>query len=181
MLVSSPIIGSVLRLPIGEQFSELFLLDQDHNAKNYPFNLEEGKEYLVYLGVSNHMASSAYYVLKVKLGNQTDPLPNSTIAAPSTLESLYEYKFFVADKESWEAPLTFSIFDIDFVGNRSVINGIVINNVEYTVNKKSEWNTEGAGFYFKLFVELWIFNPQFDSIEFHNRFVALKLNITQTV
>ena len=181
MLVSFPIIGSILRLPIGEQFSELFLLDQEHFAKDYPFNLKEEKEYLVYIGVKNHMASSTNYVLKVKFGNQTDLLPNCTIATPSPLEPLYEYKFFVADKESWEAPLVFSISDVDFTGNRSVIKSIVINNVEYVVNKKSECNTEGTGFYFKLFVELWIFNPQFDSIEFHNRFVSLNLNLTQTV
>jgi uncharacterized membrane protein len=181
LLIASPVIGAVLRLPVGEQFSELYLLDHRRMAEDYPFNLEEGTEYLVYVGVGNHLASSAYYVARVKLGNQSDLLPNSTSAKPSSLQQLYEYRFFVAENETWEAPLTFSISEASFRGNLSVINKISINNVEFPVNKQGEWNTESTGFYYRLFVELWIFNPQFGSVQFHNRYVGLRLNLTETM
>lgn len=181
LLIASPVIGAVLRLPMKEQFSELYLLDHRHMAEDYPFELKEGMEYLVYVGVVNHLASSAYYVMQVKLGNQSDLLPNSTSASQSPLQQLYEYRFFVADNETWEAPLAFSISEASFRGDRSIINKVSINNVEFSVNKKSEWNTESTGFYYRLFVELWIFNPQFGSVQFHNRFVGLRLNLTETI
>ena len=162
----------------GEQNSELFLLNSRHTAEDFPFNFDLGKKYLMYIGVDNHMGSSAYYTLKLKLGNQTDSLPNSTSATPSPLQSFCEYKFFVADNKSWEVPLTFSISNTSFEQNRSIINGININTVDYVLNKESEWNTNSTGYHYVLLVELWIFNSQLDLIQFDNRFVYLNMNIT---
>ena len=48
-------------------------------AENYPYNIAVGQNYSVYVNVGNHLGSSAYYVLYVKLGNQTDQLPNGTL------------------------------------------------------------------------------------------------------
>ena len=181
LLIASPVIGAVLRLPVGEQFSELYLLDHRHMAEDYPFEVKEGTEYLVYVSVGNHLASSAYYVVQVKLGNQSDLLPDSTSSTPSPLQNLYEYRFFVADNETWEAPLAFSVSEASFRGDLSVINKVTINNVGFSVNKQSKWNTESSGFYYRLFVELWIFNPQSGSVQFHNRYVGLRLNLTETI
>ena len=88
LLIASPALGGVIRLSGGEQFSKLYLLDPDNMAENYPFNIVAGQNYSVYVGVGNHLGSSAYYVLYVKFGNQTDPLPNATLGTPSSLQPL---------------------------------------------------------------------------------------------
>ncbi len=181
LLIASPTISTVLLLPEGEQFSKLYLLDREHMTNDYPFNVENGKEYLVYVGVGNHLIHTTYYVLQVKLGNQSDLLPNSTSTTPSPLQTLYEYRVFVAYNETWEATLAFNILEASFFGNQSSINKISINNVQFDVKKQSEWNDENTGFYYRLFIELWIFNPKLSSVQFHNRFVSLPLNLTQNV
>ncbi len=179
LLIASPTIGMVLSLTEGEQFSELYLLSREQLAEDYPFNVNEGREYLIYLGVGNHLNNPAYYVVQVKFGNQSDLLPNSTSATPSPLQNLYEYRFLVDDNQTWEAPLAFSISGISFTENRSYVNQISINDVEFDVIKDCDWNAENTGFYYKLFAELWIFNLELNSIQFHNRFVSLQLNLTR--
>ena len=56
LLIAIPALGDVIRLPIGEQFSELYLLDPDHMAKNCPFNIVTDQNYSVYVGVGNHLS-----------------------------------------------------------------------------------------------------------------------------
>src|SRR5665647_2933609 len=101
LLIASPAIASAIRLPEGEQFSELYLLGPSKMAENYPSNIAVGENYSVYVNVGNHLASSAYYALYVKLGNQTDQLPNATRGTPSPLEPLYEYRFSIIDNKNW--------------------------------------------------------------------------------
>ena len=173
LLFASPTLGFVLRLPSGEKFSELWLLGPGHMAEDYPFNVEADVNYLVYVGVGNHMGCSAYYVVYVKFRNQTESLPNATAGTPSPLPPLFEYRLFVEDGKSWEAPLTFS-----FIGNQSVIQSLIVNNVEFAVNKTALWDVENNGYYYQLFMELWIYNVEFQAFEFHNRFVGLWLNMT---
>jgi uncharacterized membrane protein len=181
LLLASPAVARALQLPSGEKFSELYVLGPGHMTEDYPFNVTEGRDCSVYVGVGNHMAASAYYVLYVKFRNQTELLPNSTSATPSPLQPLYEYRFFVADNETWEAPLVFSISEAAFKANQSAVNKIAINNVEFTVNKQAEWDMNSTGFYYQLFMELWIFDPISSSVEFHNRFVGLYLNLTRSI
>lgn len=180
LLIASPVLGMVVRLPSGEKFSELYVLGPGHMAEDYPFNVVAGQNYSVYVGVGNHLAASACYVLYVKLRNQTELLPNATIGAPSPLQPLYEYRFFVADGEYWESSLSFSFSATSFQANESFIKRIIISNVEFEVDKPAEWNINATGFYYELFMELWTFNPQSSSVQFDNRFVGIQLNLTKT-
>jgi hypothetical protein len=180
LLLATPALGMVLHIPSGEKFSELYVLGPGHMAENYPFNVVAGQNYSVYVGVGNHMASSVYYVLYVKFKNQTEPLPNATIGAPSPLQPLYEYRFFIADGETWESSLIFSISDASFSANQSSTKRMIINNVEFDVDKSAEWDMNNTGFYYQLFMELWTFNPPSNSVQFDNRFVGIHLNLTKT-
>lgn len=180
LLIASPVLGIVGRLPSGEKFSELYVLGPERMAEDYPFNVMEGQNYLVYVGVGNHLAASAYYVLYVKLRNQTELLPNATIGAPSPLQPLYEYRFFVADGEYWESSLSFSFSATSFEANESSIKRMIVNKVEFDVDKSAEWNINATGFYYELLLELWTFNPQSSSVHFDNRFVGIQLNLTKT-
>ena len=79
LFIASPVIASAIQPPGGEQFSELYLLGPNQMAQNYPFNIAVGENYSIYVNVGNHLGSSAYYAIYVKLSNQTDQLPNPTL------------------------------------------------------------------------------------------------------
>jgi hypothetical protein len=178
LLIATPALGNVLHLPGGEQFSELYLLGPDQMAENYPFNIAIGQNYSVYVGVGNHMGSSVYYVLDVKIKNQTDPMPNATDGTPSSLQPLYEYRFIVQDGKTWESPLTFSVSDGSFSGNQSLIKTLTINDSVFSVNKSTIWDSNSTMFSYQLLFELWIYYEQSGTIAYNNRFVYLRLNFT---
>jgi hypothetical protein len=135
---------------------------------------------LVYVGVGNHMGSSTYYAMHVKFRNQTEPLPNATTGVPSSLATLYEYRVFVADNGSVEVPLTFSFFNVSFAGGKCFVGGVVINGVSFGVDEAVSWDAEKSGYYYQVFVELWIYNSELDGFSFHNRFVSRWLNMTDS-
>ena len=180
LLIASPALADVIRLPGGEQFSELYLLGPDHMAENYPSNVAVGQNYSVNVGVGNHLGSSAYYVLYVKLGNKTDPLPNNTLGTPSILQPLYEYRFSIQDSMNWESLLNFSVSNASISGNNSQINTLQLNGVAFNVDKPAMWDSNSTTFKYQLLFELWIYNLPTGSVEFNNRYLSLQLNLTQT-
>lgn len=179
LLIASPALGNI-RLPNGEQFSELYLLGPNHMAENYPFNIAVGQNNSMYVGVTNHIGSPAYYVLYVKLMNQTDLYPNAATGTPSPVTPLYEYRFSVQDGGNWESPLNFSVSNATFSNNQSLINVLTINNIAFNVNKPAAWDANSTMFPYQLLFELWIYNVQTSSIEYNNRYVSLQLNLTQS-
>ncbi len=179
LLFASPTLSVTIHLPGGEKFSELWILGPEHMAENYPFNVSAGESYLVYVGVGNHMGSSVSYVLYVKLRNQTEPLPNATAETPSALPPLYEYRAFLQDGKSWEAPLAFSFSGVSHFQNQTLVRSLIINNITYAVEKTSLWDGENSGYYYQLFVELWTHEVESGVLQFHNRFVGIWLNMTE--
>jgi hypothetical protein len=179
LLFASPTISLLVKPPAGQEFSELYILGSNHTFENIPFNIKADVTYSVYLGVVNHMGSSCYYTCFVKIANDTGFLPNATLGAPSSLSALYEYKSFISDGGTWEAPLTFRVNELTFTDGMSQLSNITINGIEFPVNQTSAWNSGNAGYYYNLFVELWIFNSTLGISQYHDRFVSLVLNMTQ--
>jgi len=180
LAAASPTLGLILRLPTGETFSELWILGPDRMADDYPFNVSSGKTYLVYVGVENHMSRSSYYTVYVKFRNETDPLPNQTSETPSPLEPLFEYGFVIRDGESWEMPLNFSFSNVQSFENATLVKTLTLNDVSFDVEKPASWDSSSSGYFYQIFVELWIYNPAVQQMQYHNRFVSLWLNVTQT-
>ena len=180
LLITSPAISGAIRLPEGEHFSELYLLGPNQMAENYPYNIAVGENYSVYVNVGNHLGSLAYYVLYVKLGNETDQLPNSTTGTPSPLAPLYEYRFSIPDTTNWQSLLKFSVTNAAIQATNSQINTLQINDVLHNVDKPAIWNSNSTTFTYRLFFELWIYNVQKGSVEFNDRYVSLQLNLTRT-
>ncbi|MEM2130651.1 MAG: DUF1616 domain-containing protein [Candidatus Bathyarchaeia archaeon] len=179
LLIASPVLGVIVHFPRGEMFSELYILGPGRMAENFPFNIAVGEVYHVYVGARNHMGQSAYYVIYVKFGSNLDPLPNVTSGTPSPLPPLFEYRFLLSDEATFERKLNFSITNADFIDNQSIVNTIEINGVKFNVDKSRVWDTEPQGFYYRLIMELWIFNDVTGQMEFANRFVYLHLNVTR--
>jgi hypothetical protein len=114
----------------------------------------------------------------VKFRNQSEPLPNSTTGTPRSLWTLYEYRVFLEDGKSWEAPLTFSFSNVSFVEERSIVGSLAINDFAVSVDKSALWDAENRAYYYQLFMELWIYNASSFAFQFHNRFVGIWLNMT---
>jgi uncharacterized membrane protein len=180
LLITSPAISGAIRLPEGEHFSELYLLGPSQMAENYPYNIAVGQNYSIYANVGNHLGSSAYYKLYVKLGNQTDQLPNNTLGTPSPLQPLYEYRFSIPDSKNWTSLLTFSVSNATIQATNSQINTLKINDAIFNADKPAIWNSNSTTFTYRLFFELWLYNGQTGSVEFNSRFVSLQLNLTRS-
>jgi hypothetical protein len=177
LIVLSPTLAMVITLPGGERFSELWILGPGHMAEDYPFNVSTGEVYNVYLGVGNHMDGLEYYMVCVKFRNQSEALPNATAGMPSPLSPLYEYRVFLEDGESWEAPLNFSFSGVLLSENQYLVERLRINGVVFTVDKLASWDGENNGYFYQLFIELWIYSVDLDEFRFHNRFVGVWLNM----
>jgi hypothetical protein len=174
LLFCLPSVASFVRVPYGERFSELYVLGPTHKAEGYPFNVSDGSNYLVVLGVDNHLGKSAFYEVQVKLRNSEDPLPNSTSSVASSLPILYTYRVFLGDGQVWEDNLSFSL-KITFLGN---IVGATFNGVSVNVTKTAAWDSVNSGYFYELFMELWLFNTTSNAFSFDNRFVGFWLNMT---
>jgi hypothetical protein len=180
LLIASSALVDLIRAPGGEPFSELYLLGPKHMAENYPFNIAVGQNYSVYVDVTNHLGSSANYLLYVKLKNQTDFFPNATTGIYISVVPLYGSRFAIQDGQSWESTVSFSVTSATFSQNQSVVNKLTISDAVFGVNKPAVWDTNRSEFNYQLVFELWVYNRQSGFLVFDNRYVALQLNLTRT-
>jgi len=181
LIILSPTLAIVIKLPGGERFSELWLLGPSHMAEDYPFNVLENEVYKVYLGIGNRMGDLGYFKVYVKFRNQTESLPDAFNGTPSALGSLLEYCVFLSDSETWEKEISFSFEEVSFEGNVCKISKLVINGYVLNIDKAAVWDEENHGFYCQLFFESWLYNTTVSTFRFQNRFVGIWLNMTGNV
>jgi hypothetical protein len=179
LFFASPTIALLINSPAGQEFSEIYILGPNHTFENIPFNITTGVTYLVYLGVGNNIGQSSYYTCFVKIGNETDSYPDTTLGRSSELPTLYEYKSFVTDGGTNQARLTFQVNKLNFADETCQLSSVSINGITVPYNKTAVWDSEKKGFYFNLMVELWVFNSTLGTSRFNNRFVSIPLNMTQ--
>lgn len=179
LVAAFPTLSLVLPFPRGaERFSELWVLGPNRMAEDYPFKVVVNETYRVFVGVGNHMGSSSYYTVYVKFRNQSQPLPDASNSMPSPLPPLYEFRLLIADGGSWEAPLTFTFLEVSSLEDSRHVRRMMINDVVFSVDSLSRWDSENKGFYYQLFFELWLYDLTSRSFQFHNRFVGVWLNMT---
>jgi hypothetical protein len=181
LLVLSPTLELYIRLPAGESFSELYILGPEHMAKDYPSNVRANETYKIFLVVGNHMGGLEYYLVYVKLRNQSEPLPDSVNGTPSALEPIFEFRSFLGDNQTWETEVLFSVEGFSAAGNVSKISRVVIDDSAISVDKEAVWDAENKGFYYQIFFELWLYNAAASSFGFNQRFVHLWLNVTSSL
>ncbi len=180
LLVASPALSRLLVPPRTESFTEIWILDSNRGTKDYPFNITLRNNYNVYLCVANRLGYCAYYLVQVKLRNETQSAPNRFNRTSSSLPALVSIPAFVADEEVWEKSLTFS-FDYEYNATLKQVefSSLTLNDVELNMKEHTTyWNAERNEFYSNLFFELWIYNGTTKSFQHHERFVSLRLNMT---
>jgi len=179
LIAAAPAPSLVVAFPSGtERFSEFWVLGPNHAAEDYPFNVRVNQTYRIFVDVSNHMGCSMYYMIYVKLRNQTQPLPDALDSTPSPLRPLYKYRVFTADEGTSETVLTFRISKLSRVENSTLVGEISINDVIFSANSSAMWDSKYNGFYYQMFFELWFYNTASQSFQYHNRFVGIWLNMT---
>ncbi|MEM3880607.1 MAG: DUF1616 domain-containing protein [Candidatus Bathyarchaeia archaeon] len=184
MFIASPALSRVLVYPRTEFFTELWLLDANHMAEDYPYNVTRGENYTVYLGISNRLGHCAYYVVQVKFRNQTQPAPTSfgpiENRTPSSLPSLFNITAFVADEQILEKPLTFSFdYHYDESLEQVAVSGLRLNDVALDMSDCTiVWDAETDAFKGYLFFELWLYDEGMSRFQYHGRFVSLGFNMT---
>jgi hypothetical protein len=185
LLVASPALERLLVYPQTESFTELWLLGPGHMAENFPSNVTSNSNYNIYLGIANHLGSCAYYTVEVKFRNQTQSAPDPVTRTPSSLQSLYNVVAFVADEESWELPVTFSV-DYAYSPNAAnvLLSKVNVHSISFNGARlnldgfSATWDPVNHGFFGYLFFELWIYNDATGGVQYHQRSTWLKLNMT---
>lgn len=172
LVAASPALSAFIRIPkVSQQFSEIWILGPNRTFEDYPFQIRANQLYTTYVGVGNHMGASSYYLIYVKFRNQTQPLPDSNTSTPSPLQSIYEFRFFLADGEDWETTVNFVILDAHVQDNSVVVKQISINDITVNVNYTGQR-------YCQMFFELWRYDLASDSFQYHNRFASIWFQIS---
>ncbi len=179
LIVASPALQRLLVYPQSEYFTELWYLGPNHMAEDIPYNITKGVSYNIFLGISNHLEQAAYYQIQVKFRNQFQSAPDSFNHTYSTLTPLYAINAVVADKETWELPVTFSFkYSYDSGSSQIYFNNLVFNGQVLNLNGYSTlWDPAKNVFYGNLIFELWIYDGNSNSFVYHERYVDLKFNM----
>lgn len=185
LLVASPALQRLLVYPQTEFFTEMWLLGPEYTAENFPSNITSNTDYNIFLGLGNHLGSCAYYSIQVKLRNQTQPAANSFTRTASSLPPLHSITALVADKGTWESPLTFSFAytysedPVNATFSKVKVNSIMLNGDTLDLEAFSAtWDPERRVFFAYLFFELWIYNDVTGGFQYHERYTSLGFNMT---
>jgi uncharacterized membrane protein len=179
LVLLAPALDIILPSPGSEKFSELWILGPGHKMEGYPYNIFPETDYHVFLGVSNQMGSLEYYLVRVKLANQSDSLPDKSAGIPSSLPTAYEYRLFVENNATLETDFSFSFNDISFEGNVGRISALTINGKAINVSKPVTRDASDNGFHYTIFFELWIYNSTISNFQFHDRSVGFRIVVNR--
>ncbi|MDR2720221.1 MAG: DUF1616 domain-containing protein, partial [Nitrososphaerota archaeon] len=181
LLVASPAMQHFLAYPPNDRFTEFWLLGSDQKAENYPYDIVNDTDYRVFLGLSNHLGSASYYLVQVKLLNQSIDGPDTFKRTPSNLTALYNFNVFVADDQNVQLPLTFS-FDYNFLDSDLYFNSLILCDDDVDLGGYvSTPDSISWDYYACLVFELWLYNNSINKFQYHERYLSLQLNMTRPV
>ena len=109
ILLASPTIALLVKSRLVNNFLESTFLALIILLETFLSILKLGVSYVLYLGVNNNLGSAGYYSCNLKLVNESEFLPTGVSVTPSSIPTLFEYKFFLDDGSTWEAPLVFKV------------------------------------------------------------------------
>lgn len=180
LFTASPAIQRLTIVPQATGITELSIFGSYDNT-TYPFNVTAGQNYPFYLDVSNHLGSCAYYLIEVKFRNETQSAPGSFNQTSSSLPSLGNISFCVANNQTLDLPVSVSFqynLDSNNTGQLDMQN-IAVDGFPLALNQTTiSWDYQRAGFYGNLFFELWLFNDTVNAFQYDQRYVSLWLNMT---
>ncbi len=184
LIAISPVLQPVLTYPQTEFFTEFSLFGPEHDAEGIPFNITRNENIRAYLNISNHLGRRAYYSIQVKFRTINQPVPDIFGRTPSNLSPITSVNVYVDDNETWELPVTCS-FDYSYSAYSSNVNlskvnlrRLNFNSAVFDLNRSIPWNSTKAVYFGNLIFELWIYNDDSGSFQYHERYVDMKFNMT---
>ncbi len=148
-----------------ERFFELGILGKDKMAKDYYLNdnysLILGSQVDWYIYVHNHIDSAQNIVVKVKLVNSTNDLPNDLDNQPCPFDSIAEFPLSMSVNDSLIVPFSWIIVEAISQKNSTIIKQLIVNDqtVELNISDFSES-------FFRMVFELWVYNESLQTYEF---------------
>jgi uncharacterized membrane protein len=177
LLAASPLIGEIMPKKDSELFSEIWILGPGHNASNYPSVIKDGETNSIFIGGRNSMGETSYYMVHVKLLNSTFLIKDANVSITTSLDPLYEFKFFAGNGDAWEFPVTFKFEDLSVTEAILSVGNINVNGINFPDKVYTIFNSEKDGFFFDLSFELWRYNVQDNNFDYDGRFVSLHLKL----
>jgi uncharacterized membrane protein len=118
----------VLYHPTPEGYTEIYVLDANGQAVDYPDTLSVNQNYTFNVWVENHMGETQSFEVQLKITNESISLFPAEIAPINT------YTKTLANGETWETQVTVTLHEI---GNHSIIFELWQNDagtLEFTGN-----------------------------------------------
>lgn len=175
LFAASPALQQLVLVPQKTHLTEFSVLGPYHNA-TYPFDVASGEKQALFLDVTNHLGSCAYYQVEVKFRNETQSAPDSFNKTNSALSSLGDIPFCLADNQTIELPVTVS-FSYNISNEALNMQKIIVNGFSISTNSTTiAWDPRNAGYYGNLFLELWVYNETANAFQYNQRYVSLWLD-----
>ena len=152
--------------PIREEpFMALAVLGEEGMVEHYypddDPEIEVGEEVHWTLYLNNHMGEAQYVSLRMKLLNSTMSAPNSTTCSQSPASAIYEVRRVLLDNGTWIYPFTWSIVDVERVGDFIMVTQLSANKnfIEIEAIAKDGYN-------FRFVLELWVYDSDLKDFKF---------------
>jgi hypothetical protein len=179
LLIASPAIQQLLVYPQTDNLTEFWMFGPNHDAA-YPGNVTADQTYRLYLGVTNHLGSAAYYNAEIVFRNQTQSGPDSFSRTSGDLPSLSSIAIVAADNQTTEVPLDISCQYHVVNGTTSTlymdkvtVNGFALDASATTIT----WDKTKDGFFGNLVFELYVYNGTTNAFQYHQRYLSLWLKM----
>ena len=168
LAASAPV--AVALLPSREEsFFALAVLGEEGMAESYypedDPRIEVGEEIHWTIYLYNHMGETQYVAVRVKLLNTTVLSPNSTLCSPSPSPVVYEVRRVLMDNVTWLYPFSWSIEDIELVGDFLEIKFLTVNGAPIGTRAISEMDLN-----YRLVFELWVYDVDLQDFRFGWRY-----------
>jgi hypothetical protein len=179
LLIASSSIQQLLVYPQTDNLTEFWMFGPNHDA-SYPGNVTADQTYRIYLDVTNHLGSAAYYNVEMQFRNQTQSGAGSFNRTSSDLPALSSIAMVAADNQTAEAALDISFQYHVASGDASTlymdnvtVNGFTLDASATTIT----YDKDKGGFYGNLVFELYIYNGTTNAFQYHQRYLSLWLKM----
>jgi uncharacterized membrane protein len=178
LLIASSSIQQLLVYPQTDNMTEFWMFGPNHDAA-YPGNVTADQTYRIYLDVTNHLGSVAYYNTEIKFRNQTQPGPGSFNRISSTLPALSNIALVAANNQTAESPLDISFqYHVDNAASTLYMENVTVNGFALDASATTiTYDKDKGGYYGNLFFELYIYNGTTNNFQYHQRYLSLWLKM----
>jgi hypothetical protein len=178
LLIASPSIQQLLVYPSSDNLTEFWMFGPNHDAA-YPSNVTSDQTYRLYLDVTNHLESAAYYNIEIKFRNQTQSAPDSFNRTSSNLPTLGSIAIAAAKNSTSEVPveISFQYHEDTQTGTLHMENVTVNGFAQDASGTTIAWDEAKGGFFGNLIFELFIHNSTTNSLQYHQRYLSLWLKM----